>query len=472
MLRTKIVCTLGPASSSEETIHALVREGMDLARINMSHGSHDEHRQAVAHVRRAAEEQGRPVAVLVDLQGPKIRVGALPEPVELEPDDEVVMVSEGRAGDDEVPTTYDALGRDVSEGDRILLDDGLLELRVEATDGERVRARVVRGGVLRSGKGINLPGVEVQAPSLTPKDERDLEFALEVGAEYVGLSFVRRSADVSVLKERVQGRALVVAKIEKARALAAIEEILAECDAVMVARGDLGVELPFERVPLAQKRIVKLANFHGRPVITATQMLESMIDHPRPTRAEASDVANAILDGTDAVMLSGETAVGRHPVETLEAIVRITREIEESGVLEEGPRYQTAEAETARAGATPREHAIASATVDSVRRLDAAAVIVITRSGFSARLVSSYRPPVPIFAVCTDPLTYTQLAAVWGVVPVLADEVEVSYEGLTDFGREAVRASGLGRSGENVVVTAGYPFHTAGSTNAMRVEEL
>jgi pyruvate kinase len=443
-----------------------------MARINMSHGTRELHRRSVEQVRAAARHAGRPVPILVDLAGPKIRVGLLPGPVEIGPGARVVMVPEGREEAGEIPTTFAGLARDLTPGDQVLLDDGLLELRCVATDGIRATLEVVRGGVLSSHKGINLPGIEVSTASMTEKDRHDLEFALDIGAEYVSLSFVRRPSDVRELQEVVRGRALVVAKIEKAQALGSIEDIIAAADAVMVARGDLGVELPFERVPLAQKRIIQLASRFGRPVITATQMLESMIEHPRPTRAEASDVANAILDGTDAVMLSGETAVGRYPLQALEALVRIAREIESSGVLERGPRYMTELVYEARGGATRREHAVAAATVASARELSAPALIVITRSGFSARLVSSYRPPMPIFAVCTDPMTFSQLAAVWGVRPLLAQEEEVSYEALTEFGKRAVLGAGLGRPGASVVVTAGYPFHTSGSTNTMRVEQL
>jgi pyruvate kinase len=331
---------------------------------------------------------------------------------------------------------------------------------------------VVRGGLLKSRKGINLPMVAVRAPSLTQKDLIDLDFALEQEVEYVGLSFVRRPEDVTDLKRRIGTRALVVAKIEKVQALQTIEEVLAETDAVMVARGDLGVELPFERVPLAQKRIIQLANYYGRPVITATQMLESMIEHARPTRAEASDVANAILDGTDAVMLSGETAVGEFPMEALNAIVRIGTEIERSGFLERGPRYLTRPGPKSRRGASPREHAVAFATVEAAKQVGAPAIIVITRSGFSARLVSSYRPAVPVFAVTTERSTYRQLAAVWGVQPVHAADVEVTYDALSQFGRDRVVASGIGLPGASVVVTAGVPFHESGTTNTMRLERL
>lgn len=472
MLRTKVVCTLGPASSSPEMVRTLVSAGMDLARINMSHGSRREHARTIAEVRRASEAAGRPVAVLVDLAGPKIRVGDLAGGRILDVGDVVVMAPESEAEADEIPTTYAPLAEELQPGDEILLDDGMLELRCEGTDGNRARLEVVRGGLLKSRKGINLPNVALQTPSLTEKDLDDLAFALETGVEYVGLSFVRRPEDVIDLKERVAGQALVVAKIEKVQALRAIEEILAETDAVMVARGDLGVELPFERVPLAQKRIIQLANYYGRPVITATQMLESMIENARPTRAEASDVANAILDGTDAVMLSGETATGQYPEESLRALIRIGTEIERSGFLERGPRYLTKQGLMSRGGASAREHAVAAAAMESVRQVGAPAIVVITRSGFSARLMTSYRPSVPVFAVTTDAATCRQLAAVWGVRPALADEVEVSYTALAEFGCEQVRASGVGDPGATVVITAGFPFHQSGSTNTMRLERL
>lgn len=472
MLRTKVVCTLGPASSDQSIVSEMVRRGMNLARVNMSHGSRDDHRNAIQAVRKAAAEVDRPVAVLVDLAGPKIRVGELAEPIELEAGTTVVMAPEDEAEEGEIPTTYAPLAEEITPKDAVLLDDGLLELRCKSTEGHRTILEVVRGGTLKSRKGINLPTVNVRAPSLTEKDLEDLDFALEEGVEYIGLSFVRRTKDVVDLKERIGSRALVVAKIEKVQALRAIEEILAETDAVMVARGDLGVELPFERVPLAQKRIIQLANYYGRPVITATQMLESMIDNARPTRAEASDVANAILDGSDAVMLSGETAVGKYPLRALEAITRIGTEIERSGFLERGPRYLTRPGLRTRGGASRREHAIAAATVDSARQVGAPAIVVITRSGFSARLVSSYRPPVPVFAVTTELATYRQLAAVWGVVPVLAQDVEVSYEALSEHGKQAVVSTGVGEPGAAVAITAGFPFHESGSTNNMRLDRL
>jgi pyruvate kinase len=471
MLRTKIVCTLGPASSDPATLSALVRTGMDVARINMSHGTRESHRLVVRAVRAASREAGRRVGVLVDLQGPKIRVGKLAEPLFLKPGEILTLAPEAKVREGELPSTYAELAQDVREGDQVLLDDGLLELVCLGTDGDRASFEVIRGGILKSNKGINIPAGTISAPSLTEKDLEDLDFAMAEEVDFVGLSFVRAPDDVVDLRDRIRGGALAVGKIEMARAMGQVDEILETTDLAMVARGDLGVELPFEQVPLAQKRIIQLANFHARPVITATQMLESMIENPRPTRAEASDVANAVLDGTDAVMLSGETAVGKYPVQAVEALVRIIREIENSGALEAGPRYLVGES-APRGGATPREHAVAAATVEAARSLRASAVLVITRSGFSARLVSSHRPGAPIFAVTTDPATLGQLTAVWGVHPVLAEEIPVTYEAMTAFGKELILQSGAGEAGDAVVVTAGFPFHQSGTTNTMRVETL
>ena len=452
-------------------IFALARAGVDVFRLNLAHGSTDTHGQVVRWVREAGAELDKPIAVLADLAGPKIRIGQLPEPVTLVEGTDVVVAPEEIASGDELPTTYDALAEDVSAGDRVLLDDGILELRVEEVSAPRVRCHVIRGGLLRSGKGMNLPGVQVSAPALTEKDLEDLEFALEAEVDYIGLSFVQRAQDIVDLRSRLPDGPLIIAKIEKDTALENIEQILVASDAVMVARGDLGVELPFEQVPMAQKKIIQLANLYGRPVITATQMLESMIEAPRPTRAEASDVANAVFDSTDAVMLSGETAVGKYPILAVEAMVRITGEIERTRVFEEGPKYDMPTFGHLRAGATPTEHAIAAATVEAVRLLGAPAVVTLTQSGFTARLVSSYRPPVPVIGVSDRPSTVRQLALVWGVVPVICHE-EVAYETMLDAAREHLIREGIARPGERVVVTAGYPFHVRGTTNMLRVEEL
>src|SRR4051812_27729224 len=326
--RTKIVCTLGPSSSSPEALRSLMEAGLNVARINFSHGTHEQHAATIKRVRDVAGEMERPVAILGDLQGPRIRIGDLPKPIHLADGSDVTLVFEHLASADDIPVTYEMLADDVHVGDRILINDGLLELVVLDVTKPRVKARVLHGGDLTSHKGINLPGVQVSAPSITDKDKEDVVFAVEQDLDYIALSFVRRGDDIAELRTLIPKHMLVVAKIEKDSALMNIEEIVRASDGVMVARGDLGVELPFEEVPYAQKRIIAMANRLGRPVITATQMLESMITHPRPTRAEASDVANAILDGTDAVMLSAETAAGQYPRLAVEAMSRIITEIE------------------------------------------------------------------------------------------------------------------------------------------------
>lgn len=470
MLRTKVVATIGPASAEADKIHALAELGVDVFRLNFAHGTHAQHAQVIEWVREAAEASQKPLAVLADLGGPKIRIGILPEPVRLVERETVVIAPEREAEGDEIPTAYEQLAGDVRPGDRILLADGIMELRVDAIEGARVVARVVRGGLLESKKGMNLPGVAVSAPALTQKDLLDLEFAVGAGVDYIGLSFVQRPEDVEDLRSRIPKGVLIVAKIEKDTALDNIEAILRATDAVMVARGDLGVELPFEQVPIAQKRIIQLANLHGRPVITATQMLESMIELPRPTRAEASDVANAVFDGTDAVMLSGETAAGRYPMLAVEAMVRIAGEIERSRAFETGPKYDVP-MKHLRVGATPTEHAISAATVEAVRLLGAPAIVTFTRSGATARLVSSYRPPVPIMGVTDSDRTYRQLALTWGVFPVLCEE-EVNYDTMLACAREYMIREGIAAPGDRIVVTAGIPFHISGTTNYLRVEQL
>ncbi|HET7322277.1 MAG TPA: pyruvate kinase [Longimicrobiaceae bacterium] len=469
--RTKIVCTLGPSSSSAEVIEALMNAGMDVARINFSHADLETHARTIRTVREVADRLERPVAILGDLQGPKIRVGALAEPVELRPGDEWTFAPEGEHQPGELPTTYPDLAHDVETGDVVLLADGLMELIVEETKGDRARMRVIHGGTLTSHKGINLPGVKLSVPSLTAKDERDLAFALEQGLDYVALSFVREASDVVRLKEQIpEDGPPVVVKIEKGMALQNLRSILEVSSAAMVARGDLGVELPFEQVPLAQKRMIQLCNLTSRPVITATQMLESMIENPRPTRAEASDVANAIIDGTDAVMLSAETAAGKFPVEAVKAMVRIAEEIERSHIIDTGPHYDMV-VEPEEAGATPTEWAIAAATVEAVRRIDAPLIVTFTQTGFTARVVSSFRPPVPILALTDDPRTYRQLALVWGVVPVMLSP-SLTFDETLDFARRCARERELASAGDRIVVTAGLPIHTSGTTNFLRVEKV
>jgi pyruvate kinase len=470
-LRTKIVATVGPATAALDRVHALAELGVDVFRLNFAHGTHESHAQVIRWVREASRDVGKPLAVLADLAGPKIRIGALPESINLADKNTVVLAPEEVATGDEIPTTYAELADDVQAGDRILLDDGLMELRVLEVRHPRVICSVARGGLLKQNKGMNMPGVRVSAPALTEKDIRDLDFAESMDVDYVGLSFVQSPDDIRDLRSRITGRTLIVAKIEKDTAIANIEPILSLTDAVMVARGDLGVELPFEQVPIAQKRIIQLANLYGRPVITATQMLESMIENPRPTRAEASDVANALFDGTDAVMLSGETAAGKYPFLAVEAMARIAGEIERSAPFDEGPKYDMPMLHRLRIGATPTEHAIAAATVEAVRLLGAPAVVTFTTSGGTTRLVSSYRPPVPILGVTDQNKTWRQLALVWGVQPVMCDE-EVNYENMLGVARRYLLDNRIAQPGQRIVVTAGIPFHVAGTTNLLRIEEL
>ncbi|HEY0024124.1 MAG TPA: pyruvate kinase [Longimicrobium sp.] len=466
--RTKIVCTLGPASWSPERIAALVDAGMDVARINFSHGELDRHAETIANVRACSREKGRPIAILGDLQGPKIRVGVLGEPVVLKTGDRVVFAPEGEHQEGELPTTFNELAHDVEVGEVVLLADGLMELIVEEVEAPRVTMRVIHGGELTSNKGINLPNTLVSIPSLTEKDLRDLDFALEQKLDYLALSFVRSAEDVKDLVSRIPpGGPLVVVKVEKGMALENLSAILESSAAAMVARGDLGVELPFERVPLAQKRMIQMANGASRPVITATQMLESMIENPRPTRAEASDVANAIIDGTDALMLSAETATGKFPVAAVQAMVRIAQEIEDSHILETGPHYDIP-IDPGVDGTTPTERAIAGATVEAVRRLKAPLILTFTSSGSTARVVSSFRPPVPILAITGNPQTYQQLALVWGVIPVVCSR-EATYAEMMECGREEAVKRGLAQPGERIVVTAGLPMHKAGTTNLLQV---
>ena len=437
---------------------------MDVARINASHGTGEQRAELIRMARAAAERAGRPVAVLVDLQGPRIRVGDLKAPIALEPGATVVFAPEGLAGAGEIPTTLD-LAADVRIGKPILLDDGLIVVEVTAVRPPRVEGRVRYGGELKSHKGMNLPGVAVSVPPLTDKDRLDAAWAVEQGADYVALSFVRCAEDLDSLRALLPAGVRVVTKIERDAALEDIERIAEASDAVMVARGDLGVELPFELVPLAQKRVIRVALEHRRPVITATQMLESMIHSPRPTRAEASDVANAILDGTDAVMLSAETAVGEHPCEAVEAMDRIIRAVEAD------PGHE--QALERRAGARPArsEHAVAAAAVAAARMLQAPLIVTFTKSGFSARVVAASRPPMPILGVTDGERTYRQLPLLWGVVPMLAGGPP-NYDAMLDAARGRILDSGLAKKGDRVVVTAGVPFDVPGTTNLVKVEEV
>ncbi len=462
--KTKIVATLGPATGNSKSIAALLQAGTNVLRINASHGTPEQRAEWIATARKVAEQSGAAVAVLLDLQGPRIRVGDLSSPRELRPGQEVVFAPEEVANGDELPTTYEGLANDAKVGSRILLNDGLLSVEVSAVEPPRVRGRVVDGGILTAHKGMNLPGIQVSAPALTEKDREDVRDAMKIGVDYLALSFVRRPEDLEQLRTLVDPATKLVAKIEKATALDNLEKIVAASDAVMVARGDLGVEMPFEQVPLVQKRLISEANHQGKPVITATQMLESMVHAPRPTRAEASDVANAILDGTDAVMLSAETAVGRYPVEAVRAMDRIIRE------MERHPLRLREERRAAGQGVAT-EDAIAWGTAAVARMLRTPLIVTLTQGGFTSRKVAALRPPVPILAVTTVRTTYHQLALVWGVLPVLVDRVP-GYDAMLEVVRSLILKRGLAQQGECIVVTAGLPWEVSGSTNLIKVERV
>jgi pyruvate kinase len=470
--RTKIVATLGPATSERGVLLALMEAGADVFRLNFSHGNHQELAGVVAAIRELSRQRRRAVAILGDLQGPKIRTGRMQGgQMPLTAGETVTITTAdilGGAG--LIPTVYGELPRDVRSGDRILMDDGLLELAVEAIAGEEVRCRVVVGGLLKDRKGINLPGVAVSAPALTDKDREDLRFCIAQDLDFVALSFVRTADDVVSLKEilhRHQADLKVIAKIEKPEAVDNFEAILAVADGVMVARGDLGVEINPERVPLIQKRIIRLCNRVGKPVITATQMLESMIGSPRPTRAETSDVANAILDGTDAVMLSAETASGRYPVEAVSMMVRIAHDVEVDPLL----REQVFQALSGERGYTSLPEAIGQAACQVAVAVGAAAILAFTQTGSTAALVAKYRPPMPVYAVTPSQLVRRRMALYAGVRSLRVD-IEGDTEAQIRSVEAAVLAAGVLKKGDVVVITMGSPVSDPGTTNLLKIHRL
>ena len=470
--RAKIICTIGPASGDLAMLHRLVEAGMDIARLNFSHGSHEVHAETIRRIRQVEEESGRPIAILQDLQGPKIRTGAMPEGgVELRDGEAFVITTDdvGTGDGRRVSTGYAALPGDVRTGQTILLDDGYIALRIEEVRGAEVHTRVEKGGVLKSNKGIIVPGAAISAPPLSEKDIEDLRFGLEAGVDAVALSFVRSERDIIELRTtmRLFGRTVpVIAKIERYEGYSDIEDIIAEADGIMVARGDLGVEMPAEQVPVLQKHIIRRCNHYGKPVITATQMLESMIEHPRPTRAEASDVANAVLDGSDCVMLSGETSVGAYPVEAVTYMDRIVRTIEADGVKAPAGSFDVPEDTELNVA-----DAIGRASRVIAEQIKAAAIVSLTTSGGTARVIAKYRPAVPILALTDDAGTVRQLAFTWGVTPVrIPPLAETGYE-LAAL-RAHVLGSGIVRSGEMVVYSAGSPLQKRGPTNMLEVHSL
>ncbi len=465
--KTKIVCTIGPATSSRSALKNLILAGMDVARLNFSHGDHEGHRQVVLAIRSLSERLGRPVAILQDLQGPKIRTGRFEGgSVELKPRQEwVVTPRKVKGRPNIIPVDYPRMAAELEKGHRILLADGALELVVVGKSGRDLLCRVVRGGILGDRKGVNLPGVKTALPSLTEKDKEDLAFGIDLQVDYIALSFVRSGRDVRALKKILESRRAdipVIAKIEKPQALEDLEAILKAADGIMVARGDLGVELSPEKVPMVQKHLIAMANDRNRWVITATQMLESMTENTRPTRAEASDVANAILDGTDAIMLSGETSVGRYPVAAVKMMDRIARETEKafpSGVLVEPDRHRPA---------SGIPDAISLAACTAADSLGLKAIVAFTRSGFTAGLVSKHRPQIPIIAFTHDPAVQRRLCLYWGVsarIMPIKQHTEIMIEAME---RELLRA-GVVRKGDRIAVLAGVPLRTGWSTNLLKL---
>ena len=465
--RAKIVCTLGPVTSTPEKIRGLIDAGMDVARLNLSHGTREEHAEVYRLVREASDASQHAVAVLVDLQGPKIRLGEFEDGgVTLAPGDRFTITTEPMEGTREMAsTTYALLAKDVVPGAQLLIDDGRVALRVDDTDGVRVRTTCVEGGRLSDHKGINLPGVRVSAPSLSEKDREDLRFGLSLRADLIALSFVRAPEDledVHAVMDEVGARLPVIAKIEKPEAVDRLGPITRAFDGLMVARGDLGVEIPLEQVPLLQKRAIRLAREHGKPVIVATQMLDSMIHYPHPTRAEASDVANAVLDGADALMLSGETSVGEYPIQAVETMARVIGAVESQGFW--GMPSVRRRPET-------RPEAIALNAVRIAEDLHAVALVAFTETGATVRHVAAHRNAIPILAFTPRPEVRSRLALVWGAETFIVPQAATTDEMVAQVDR-ALLEMGRGKKGDYVVIVAGTPPGTAGSTNALRVHQL
>ena len=466
--RTKIVATIGPASSTPERLKQMVQAGMNVARLNFSHGSYEDHARMVSLLRSVSQELDTPITLLQDLQGPKIRVGQLPQgEITITKGAKLTLLplSEFDSQSNTVSIDYPYLAEEAQPGTQVLLDDGLLELKVETVKGQAVTCTVVEGGVLKSRKGVNLPSLKLRLPSMTEKDQKDLEFGLSQGIDWVSLSFVRQAADIRFLKDFLAARSSsdvpVMAKIEKPQAIANIDEIISECDGLMVARGDLGVEMSPEKVPLLQKEIIRKCNRKNIPVITATQMLDSMINNPRPTRAEASDVANAIIDGTDAVMLSGESAVGKFPVKAVEMLAKIAEDIEPSLKFVNNPPAKTDET-----------HALSEALNAIDQTLDLACIATFTRSGYTALIASGERPKAPVIAFTPDPKVYHRLNLIWGVKPILLERKVETFEELTRQAQTHLRQKNLAKLTDKILIMGGIPTQTAGGTNFLKIHTL
>ena len=465
---TKIVATIGPASSSRDTLLKMVKAGMNVARLNFSHGSYEDHTRMIQLLRAVSSELNTPITLLQDLQGPKIRVGQLADgAMELVDGETITLVPLGAAANqtDGVEIDYPYLADEAQPGMMVLLDDGLLELKIETVEPPKVICRIVQGGLLKSRKGVNLPDLSLKLPSMTDKDKQDLRFGVSQGVDWVSLSFVRQGADIVALKQLLKAEGApetpVIAKIEKPQAIANLDDILEATDGVMVARGDLGVEMKAEKVPLLQKRIIKACNLRSIPVITATQMLESMIEHARPTRAEASDVANAIIDGTNAVMLSGESAVGKFPVRAVEMLARIATDVEaDLSFVNEPPESNDV------------THALSEAlnVIDQV--LDLQCIVAYTESGYSALIAAGERPSVPVVAFTPDRDVYHRLNLVWGVKPILISSSASTFEDMTQLAETALLDGQMAQVGDQVLVIGGIPANHAQGTNFLKIQTI
>ncbi len=464
MRKAKIICTLGPSSDSEEVIAGLIRAGMDVARLNFSHGTHDDHRKRMARVRRLSKQLGRPVAILQDIQGPKIRLGTFEGgELAIQAGQNVVVTTRRVTGSGSlIPAPLKSLPQDVRPGDPILLDDGRVRLEVLGVRGQEVTCRVLIGGTLKDHKGLNLPASHVSVPALTPKDQVDLAFGQEIGVDFVALSFVRSAKDIHQARSHVgQLKTPLIAKVEKPQAVANLEEIANAADGVMLARGDLGVEMPLEQLPRIQKNFVRAVNRIGRIAIVATEMLESMIGDTRPTRAEVSDVANAIFDGADAVMLSAETAIGRFPIQAVSTMSRIVAEAEKRGSESPRPFERSHEISTS----------VAAAAVAAASQLGIAALVAYTESGYTARLISEFRPSAKILALTPNPEVVRRMALYWGVRGRLVSRVH-STDAMLKQVKRICRESKLCKSGTPVVIVAGIPLNSPGNTNLMTVHRV
>jgi len=469
---TKIVCTIGPATRSQENIEKLFLAGMNMARLNFSHGSHEDHLETINWIRKVARTYQYSIPILLDLQGPKIRVGQMQDGMQpIKAGDQIRITSESVTGTSSVvPIDFPDLTRDASVGDMILIDDGLLELKVTGKEGSDLLADVVVGGDLKSRKGVNLPNVNIKTSAITEKDWEDLEFGIKHDVDYVALSFVRSAKDIQQITSRLRAAgstAAVIAKIEKPEALDVIEDIIEEADGIMVARGDLGIEVPTERVPIAQKRIIQLCREKGKPVITATQMLDSMIHNPRPTRAESSDVANAVMDGTDAVMLSGETAAGDYPFEAVKTMDRIIRSIEEHHpALYNSLEYQKPDWREKQV-----IESISYSCVTLAENVEAKVISTITHSGSTARRIAKYRPRVPIIAFTESQKVRRQLNLVWGVQSVKIDQIFDTDQSVRLM-EEYLKEHNLVQKGDRIIVATGMPIAQRGRTNMAMVSTV